>query len=521
MADTKNFVVDPLNISFGKLIVLQEAKLSVQYGEHYGLIGKNGVGKTSLLNAIVNHQINVPADLDIICVKQEEPESASTVLETLVSTDVDLYNKNKRLTELEVLIETDLITDDLSDEYDNLCQLIGSDYIKAQIRARRILFGLGFDIDQQQKSVSEFSGGWRMRISLAKALFMIPTLLILDEPTNHLDLYANIWLCEYLKTYPKTIIVVSHDKYLINEVCTIIININNYKLNYYRGNYDNYERQLAMERAKIKKDYELFEKRIIAMRKSNKPKSDIEALIKKTNIIKPDKNYMVKIKFLQPSILKEVYIIMENISFGYANQEIILSNVNLVVNAKTRMAICGKNGVGKSTLMKLITNELVPISGQIIKATNLKIGYYNQHFEESLPANLTSVEYLTSLNTTIGAQQAHQYLSMFGLEPMYHKTLISQLSGGQKARVKFASFGVIKPHLLLLDEPTNHLDMETLDSLITALNNFDGAVIVVTHNFDMVTSLNSELWIVEDTKLRKHIGKYEQYVQDIYNEILD
>ena len=518
IVDGKNFSI-AVNISHGKLIILENTKLVIQIGEHYGLVGKNGIGKTSLLNAIANRHINVPTDLDMIYVKQEEPDTESSVLETLVSADVDLHVGKKRQLELEELLTTSDFNDNDLAEYDKLCQIIESDYIRAQNRARKILFGLGFELNQQHEPVSNFSGGWRMRISLAKALFMTPILLILDEPSNHLDLYGIIWLSSYLKTYPNTIILVSHDKYLLDEVCSVIINIDNKKLHYYRGNYELFEDQLIKDQNKKIKDYQLFKKTITAMRKKNKSKTEIEEFIKKNEITEPAKNYSVKINFLQPNTMKETYVIMENVIFSYVNCNINLENINLVIDAKTRMSIVGKNGVGKSTLLKLITGDLIPNDGNIIKSPTLRIGYYNQHFEESLPADLYPVDYLMSLNPLIDNKTAHKYLSMFGLEPVNHSTIIAKLSGGQKARVKFASFGIIRPHLLLLDEPTNHLDIITLGSLISALNNFDGAVVLVTHNIDMITSLNSDIWIIDNHKLFKYQKGYDDYVQDIYNEI--
>ena len=244
ITDYKNFVIDPVDIAFGKLVVLQNTKLTVQYGVHYGLVGKNGIGKTSLLNAIANRTINVPEKLDIIYVKQEEPESTTSVLDTLLSSNKEMYEQHKRLIELEDLAAEPDVSDELLAEYNLLSGQVGSEYAKARALTQRILHGLGFSIADQEKSVSEFSGGWRIRIALAKALFMTPSMLLLDEPTNHLDLHANIWLTEYLKSYPKTILVVSHDKYFIDELCTTIVHIYNKKLNYYVGNYDNSKNKL-------------------------------------------------------------------------------------------------------------------------------------------------------------------------------------------------------------------------------------------------------------------------------------
>ncbi|XWV26091.1 ATP binding cassette sub family F [Tupanvirus soda lake] len=519
--DYKNFVIDPVNIAFGKLIILQNTRLVIQYGEHYGLVGKNGIGKTSLLNAIASKQIEIPEKLDIIYVKQEEPESDSNVIETLLSSNEKLYALNKRYNELELIIsENPDVEEEILDEYSLIGRQIGSDYEKSKALAQKILHGLGFNHEDQSRKVSEFSGGWRMRISLAKALYLVPTLLILDEPTNHLDLHANIWLTEYLKSYPKTVLLVSHDRYFIDEVCTTIIHINNKKLNYYRGNYDQFQKQYMMEEEKIKKDWQLFEKKIVAMRKAKKNANEIDEFIKKSDIVKPEKNYIVKINFLQPSLIRNGYITLEDVSFMYSNGRNIFEKINFTIGDGSRMAIVGKNGVGKSTFLKLIVGDLQPTSGEINRSSVLKIGYYNQHFEESMPFDLDGVQYLMSLNSEIDLTLAHKYLSLFGLEPNYHSIKIGLLSGGQKARVKFASFGVTKPHLLVLDEPSNHLDIVAIESLINALNNFNGAIVLVTHNFDIITRLNSELWVVENGKIGKYKYNYDDYVQTVYRECM-
>ena len=296
-----------MDISFGANIVLEQTKLTIQFGEHYGLIGKNGIGKTSLLNAIINRQLKIPDRLDMIYVKQEEPESDTVVLDALLSSDPVMFAKSKRLTELEIMIDTDeSVSDAIIEELDVLSREIGSDGSRAKVRAQKILSGLGFNITDQQKEVKLFSGGWRMRISLAKALFMNPTLLILDEPTNHLDLHANLWLTSYLKSYKKTILVVSHDQYFIDEVCTTIIHIHNKKLYYYTGNYDKFQRQLQLETDKLQKDWKLASKKVDAMRKKNKTAKAINEYLKANKIVRPEKKYEVIIKFIEPNVLKGI-----------------------------------------------------------------------------------------------------------------------------------------------------------------------------------------------------------------------
>lgn len=499
--DSKNFVVNCLDIIFGKLTILSDTKLNLQYGDHYGLIGKNGIGKTSLLNFIAEKYNGS----DIIYVKQEEPESDLSILETLLSADKEVYCAAQRLKELENSELLDV------EEYMALGQKYGVLTQKSKAHARKILSGLGFSLDDHMKPVKILSGGWRMRVALAKALFVTPTLLLLDEPTNHLDLHCCLWLTKYLKGYPKTILVVSHDKFFLNEVCTHIISIHHHKLFYYRGNYDNYKKIFELEQTKVEKDWLASKKAEKKDKEStNKPKKKVQKLV-----CKPDKEYVVKIKFLQPALMKGNLVRMENVEFGYS--KLIYNGLNLEIDATTRAVIVGANGTGKSTLLNLITGKLEPTTGTADRAEKLIIGYYDQHFENSMP-DMTGFGYIQHLNKEINLGEAHKYLSMFGLEPQYHKISIGKLSGGQKARVKLASLCVLKPHLLVLDEPSNHLDITTIESLINALQNFDGAIIVVTHNYDFITKLGLELWTISDGDVCKCDLDYDDYVEEIYRQ---
>lgn len=514
--DYKNFVIDSLDISFGKVTLLKNTKLIIQYGQHYGIIGKNGIGKTTLLNWIYERKLPIPMELDMIYVKQEETEFENTVMDTILSSNITLYNQNKRLIELEELLIDSNVTKEIFNEYEELSKLVGQEFCQAKAFAKKILAGLGFTLEQMDYQVSQFSGGWKMRVTLAKAIFMTPTLLILDEPTNHLDLHANIWLTEYLKTYPKTILLVSHDKFFIDEVCTNIIHIDKQKLKYYDGNYDKFQKQVSQCRIKHEKDWKLFQKKIETMRKTNKSKSEIDIFIKKNNVIKPEKEYQVKISFLQPSIIKGNLLTLENVSCGYTNN--ILQGININISMGSRIAIVGRNGVGKSTLVKLIADKIKQTCGYIYKSSQLKIGYYDQHFEQSLPFDINGIQYLMSLNQDLDLTNSHKYLSLFGLDAINHNTLIGQLSGGQKARVKLASFGIIKPQLLLLDEPTNHLDIVAINSLIHALKHFEGGLILITHNFDLIQELDCQLWVVDNGEIFQYNGTHQDYIQEVYNE---
>lgn len=515
--DYKNFTVEPLNISFGANIILNDTKLTINFGERYVLVGKNGIGKTSLLDAISLKTIKGIPDIDIIYVKQEEHVLDLPIIQVLLSSS-PLYHIQNQLHHLEKLINADIASDDDITEWNKL-NIYSSEYSRQVASAHKILSGLGFT-DRSIHAIT-LSGGWRMRLALARALFMTPTLLLLDEPTNHLDLMANIWLCQYLQSYPKTIIMASHDKYFIDNVCTTIINIRKQKLNYYRCHNDSHKyihfiKQLNIELKKEEKDYALYDKKLKSLKNRGVRKAEIDIFVKKNYISKPERNYQVKITFLQPNIIEEPLVILSDVSIGYDTTS-LLTDVNLEIRTESRYCIVGPNGIGKSTLLSLIVGNIVPQSGTIYIYQSLRIGYYNQHFEASLPFHLTPIQYLMGLDSSITFEQSHKYASMFGLNPLYHKIKIGDLSGGQKARVKFASFGIIRPHLLILDEPSNHLDLVTIESLIDALNTFEGGILLVTHNFDMITRLNMKLLNINDKHLNIYKGSFNDYVSSICN----
>lgn len=572
--DYKNFIVDPITIAFGKNIIFDSTKLVVNNGQHYFLVGHNGSGKTTLLNAIASREIRIPKKTDMIYIKQDDvftcDDLNTSCLQYLMASDIVLTNNKKRVAEInkildgdqddnsdENMIDDSYDFDELMDELKILSEGLESDVIKSELNARAILKGIGFNDSDMSKPVKQFSGGWRMRLSIARALFMKPTLLLLDEPTNHLDLHANLWLASYLKSYPKTLIGVSHDQYFIDEVATTIINLRSTKLMYYRGNYSKFLKQRDLEIETEKKNWKQTEKEIEAMKKKSIKSTEIQEFITKKDTKKPEKEYTVTLKFQEPSIVSGYLVKIDNVTFKYKEadmpDDVINVNVpdlngtdrginksklpqlpmesattknlayskvpiDITIDSGRRIAIVGKNGVGKSTLIKLITGELTPTTGDILKHQSLRIGYYNQHFEDSLPNDISGVQYLMTINQDIDQTMSHKYLAMFGLEGIHHNTMIGSLSGGQKARVKFASFGVMRPHILLLDEPTNHLDITTIESLIKALSEFPGALVLVTHNFDLITKIECELWAMTDKNFARYIGDYDQYITDVIDE---
>ena len=370
-----SFCVESFDIIYGKKRIIENSKLIIEQGQHYGLIGKNGIGKTSLLSAIAKKDKNlvgIPENLDIIYVEQEEPESVDTALEVLMSSDIILCQKQKRLDELELYFSINdelLHHDNLLEEYTSLGIEIGKEYDKRLSEAKRILVGLGFHESEHNDSIKEFSGGWRMRLSMAKALFMTPSLLMLDEPTNHLDFAAVFWLKSYLKKYPKTLIVVSHDRYFIDEVCTCIISIHNNQLKYYKGDYNSYEKQLQSEISKHQKEWELYNKRLINLKRTKTPK-EVDDFVRKFKVIKPEREYTVKLSFIQPSLIQSDLISLQNVMFSFDKdishiENLILNDINLVISPVTRMIITGNNGSGKSTLLKLLSGDYIPFSGVV------------------------------------------------------------------------------------------------------------------------------------------------------------
>ena len=467
-----------------------DTDLKINYGFKYGLVGKNGICKTTLLKHIAHRILPIHNDLDILYVEQEiEPSSEISVFETVISA-------NKERSELIKLMDNDNDTDiEMYQELQERFIQIGGDRDESIVK--RILIGMGFTKDDLDKPTAEFSGGWRMRISLARALYMKPTLLILDEPTNHLDLKAVIWFTEYLKEWKTTLLVVSHNKNFLNEVCTHIINIEDKKLVYYSGSYDKFKQMYI-------NNYETQLKNWIKSKKKTK---------------RPEKPYEVKINFKETKLLNSPILVANDLTFYFDPRYILFENLNLNIDMNSRITIVGDNGVGKSTLINLLVGNLKPVNGSIYRNHHLRIGYYNQHFTDSLPLDQTSIEYITQLSKIDSEQEVRKLLGTIGLEGSMHKIPIKHLSGGQKARVAFISLFVSNPHLLFLDEPTNHLDMETIEALISAINSYNGGVIIISHDVELITKTNCDIYICQNKTLNRYENSYQSYKMEILSTL--
>ncbi|MBA0732553.1 hypothetical protein Gogos_016634 [Gossypium gossypioides] len=558
-ANVKDITIDNFSVSARGKELLKNASVKISHGKRYGLVGPNGMGKSTLLKLLAWRKIPVPKNIDVLLVEQEVVGDDRTALQAVVSANEELIRLREEVAALQNSSasngedENDLNGDDagerLAELYEKL-QILGSDAAEAQ--ASKILAGLGFTKAMQGRPTRSFSGGWRMRISLARALFVQPTLLLLDEPTNHLDLRAVLWLEEYLYRWKKTLVVVSHDRDFLNTVCTEIIHLHDMKLQFYRGNFDDFESGYEQRRKEMNKKFEIYEKQVKAAKRSgnrvqqekvkdrakfaaakeaakNKGKGKIDEDDRPAEAPKKWRDYSVEFHFPEPTELTPPLLQIMNVSFSYPNREDFrLSDVDLGIDMGTRVAIVGPNGAGKSTLLNLIAGDLVPTEGEVRRSQKLRIGRYSQHFVDLLTMEETPVQYLLRLHPDqegLSKQEAvRAKLGKFGLPSHNHLTPIAKLSGGQKARVVFTSISMSKPHILLLDEPTNHLDMQSIDALADALDEFTGGVVLVSHDSRLISCVcedeeKSQIWVVDNGTVNTFPGTFEDYKDELQREI--
>ncbi|KAG9455541.1 hypothetical protein H6P81_000049 [Aristolochia fimbriata] len=504
-ANVKDIAIENFSVSARGKELLKNASVKISHGKRYGLVGPNGKGKSTLLKLLAWRKIPVPRNIDVLLVEQEVVGDEKTALEAVVSANEELVTLRRQVAELQNSAEEEEEDDageKLAELYERL-QIMGSDAAEAQ--ASKILAGLGFTKEMQARPTKSFSGGWRMRISLARALFIQPTLLLLDEPTNHLDLRAVLWLEEYLCRWKKTLVVVSHDRDFLNTVCTEIIHLHDEKLHFYRGNFDDFETGYEQKRKEMNKKFEVYEKQVKAAKRSGnrvqqekvkdraKFAAAKEAKGKAKGKVDDDepapeaprrwRDYSVEFHFPEPTELTPPLLQLIEVSFSYPNRDDFrLSDVDVGIDMGTRVAIVGPNGAGKSTLLNLLAGDIQPSVGEVRRSQKLRIGRYSQHFVDLLTMEETAVQYLLRLHPDqegLSKQEAvRARLGKFGLPSHNHLTPIAKLSGGQKARVVFTSISMSKPHILLLDEPTNHLDMQSIDALAEALEEFTGGVVL-------------------------------------------
>lgn len=524
--NSKDILVDDLKIVVPGKVLLENTSLKIVNEHKYGLIGANGLGKSTLLKHIYERKFRIPRCIDMFYVDQEvEVSDETSVFDSVINANYKRKKIRDRLDELDIECDKDDVSDDIFDEYGKLeAEWELNEYDKDESIVKKILIGLGFPNEIHNNNTSTFSGGWRMRIALARALYIKPTLLFLDEPTNHLDLNATIWLTDYLTNHWKnTLIIVSHNKNFINEICTDIIHLDNKKLNYYDGNYKKFKQQLKIVKDKIASDWDKMMKEVKKMREKSIPRKQVDEFVKKKALEEPKRDYNVDINFPLTDELTGSLIEVKEVSFGYSDDKLIYNNISFGIDMHTRATIVGVNGVGKSTLLKILSSEIKIPSEEYEHVQwnrKLRIGYYGQHTGDLLPLEMNAVEYLKSIAETddINDQYCRMLLGKIGLHGIHHLQKISTLSGGQKARVVLASFSIIQPHVLLLDEPTNHLDIESIEGLIDGLKRYNGGIVMVTHDIDLINEIESELWEVDKHSITK--TDFDTYSQKIIDNIL-
>ncbi|XP_067112628.1 ATP-binding cassette sub-family F member 1 [Osmerus mordax] len=511
------------------------ADLLIVAGRRYGLVGPNGKGKTTLLKHIANRALSIPPNIDVLLCEQEVIADDTPAVQAVLKADTKRLKLLEEEKQLQALLDKgeDSVGERLEKVYEEL-RIIGA--AAAEAKARRILAGLSFTTEMQNRATKKFSGGWRMRVSLARALFMEPTLLMLDEPTNHLDLNAVIWLNNYLQGWKKTLLIVSHDQSFLDEVCTDIVHLDYQKLFYYRGNYLTFKKMYVQKQKELQKQYDKQEKKLKDLKAGGKStkqaeKQTKEALTRKQqkgkkkggleeeshetqDLLKRPKEYTVKFTFPNPPPLSPPILGLHSVDYGYDGQKPLFKNVDFGIDMESRICIVGPNGVGKSTLLLLLTGRLEPTKGEMRKNHRLKVGFFNQQYADQLNMDEAATEYLQR-NFNLPYQDSRKCLGRFGLESHAHTIQISKLSGGQKARVVFAELSCRQPDVLILDEPTNNLDIESIDALSEAINEYKGAVIIVSHDARLITETQCQMWVVEDKAVNQIDGDFEDYKREV------
>jgi ATP-binding cassette subfamily F protein 3 len=494
-----------------------EASATIPTGHKVGLIGRNGAGKTTLFKLIrgelplENGTITLPSRARIGGVAQEVPGNEVSLIDTVLAADTE---------RAALLAEADTATDPgrISDIQTRLTDI---DAWSAEARAASILKGLGFEHAEQQMPCSAFSGGWRMRVALAAVLFAQPDYLLLDEPTNYLDLEGALWLEAYLVKYPHTVMIISHDRELLNRSVGAILHLEDKKLAYYTGNYDSFARQRAAQRAvqtaaAKKQDLrrahlQAFVDRFKAKAsKAKQAQSRVKMLEKMETIRAPEDAARTVFKFPEPEELSPPIIATEGVSVGY-DGTVVLNHLNLRIDQDDRIALLGRNGEGKSTLSKLLSNRLDPMGGKMVSSNKLRIGFFAQHQVEELRVEETPLQHLLRERAAEGQSKLRARLASFGLGPDQADTEVGRLSGGQKARLSLLLATLPAPHLLILDEPTNHLDIESREALVEALTAYSGAVILVSHDMHLLSMVADRLWLVKDGRVKPYDEDLQAY----------
>lgn len=510
--------IQDLTYRVGGRTLLDKAQLSIGAGQRVGLVGPNGIGKSTLFKLIAKELVADGGDISIVknatvgWVRQDLPEDDTPLIDVVLAADTE---------RAELLRECETVEDPerMGDIYMRLEEIGAYD---APSRAATILAGLGFDTAAQARPISDFSGGWRMRVALAATLFRQPNLLMLDEPTNHLDFEAMVWLENYLMRYSETLLIISHDRDILNKTVTHILHMENQKLNAYTGTYDEFERSRAEKmmnqqalhekQMKQKAHMQKFVDRFGATAsKARQAQSRLKAIAKMDIVDAVMAERVTAFVFPEPEELRSPLITLDRVEAGYEVGKPILKNLNLRIDMDDRIALLGANGNGKSTLVKLLSGRLPELAGEVHKSGKLKVGYFAQFQTDELDVALTPYQIMQQSMLGVAEPKVRAALGKFGFDKDKADTKVGDLSGGEKARLLFCQMSYHAPHIMLLDEPTNHLDIDAREALMQALNNYTGAVILVSHDPHLVETVADRLWLVADGTCAPYDGDLEDY----------
>ena len=509
--------IDDISYSIAGRPLFEHASASIPSGHKVGLVGPNGTGKTTLFRllrgelALDGGSISLPSRAKIGGIAQEAPGTDRSVLDTVLDADTE---------RAALLAESDTATDAhrIAEIQTRLADI---DAWSAEARAATILRGLGFSTEDQARPTADYSGGWRMRVALAGVLFAQPDLLLLDEPTNYLDLEGALWLEGYLARYPHTVIVISHDRDLLNRAVGHILHLEDRKLVLYTGGYDTFARTRAEKRAlqasEAKKQdarrahLQSFVDRFGAKAsKAKQAQARVKMLAKMEPITAPEEAKFHRFTFPAPEQLSPPIIAMEDVAIGYGDRQ-VLRHLGLRIDQDDRIALLGRNGQGKSTLSKLLAERLPTMAGQITRSSKLRVGYFAQHQVDELELDETPLDHIRRLRPNEAPARLRARLAGFGLMEAQVTTKVGQLSGGQKARLSLLIATIDAPHLLVLDEPTNHLDIESREALTEALNDYTGAVVLVSHDMHLLSLVAERLWLVDQGGVTPWQGDLDDY----------
>lgn len=511
--------ITDISIRIAGRLLIDDSSAQIVPGARVGFVGRNGVGKSTLFHAIrgdlplESGSINLPPRWRIGSLAQEAPDGPESLVNVVLKADLE---RDALLQEAETAHDPNRIAEIQT-------RLVDIDAHSAPARAAAILSGLGFSTADQARSCSEFSGGWRMRVALAATLFSAPDLLLLDEPTNYLDLEGTLWLEDHLANYPRTVIVISHDRDLLDTSVDQILHLDRGKLTLYKGTYSSFEEQRATremldakhakrqadERKRLQAFVDRFKAKASKARQAQSRVKMLERMKPVTALVTQD---VREISFPAPEkMLSPPIIAVDEVSVGYAPKKPVLNRVTLRIDTDDRIALLGSNGNGKSTLVKLLAGKLPPFSGRVTRAEKLSVGYFAQHQVDELNLDGSPYDHVRKLMPDMPESKVRARVGTIGFSGKAGDTLVKSLSGGEKARLLLGLATFAAPNMIILDEPTNHLDIDSRAALAEAINDYPGAVIMVSHDRYLIEACADQLWIVADQKVTTYDGDLDDY----------